>query len=515
VTKLPFKKVRLTIRTRFYILLLLLTILPFITYRFAVDLHKLLLENQAVIQKQTVINLAYILENRTDLWAKQVQSAHHTSQLEHLNLEKSVLWIVNEVGQVTYVIGNLHQNPSNFGGDIFAYIGYFLIKNVSYILPFTLPYPYPQSASPEETIITAAIAGQTYQQYRMDLDSPISLMSATPIKLNDKIIGAVILEKSMDSLLTDSLKKFYRLIGLGSIVFLFIFLGTVIYIVSLSRRIAKLDLDVRTAFDAQGKVSQNSFLSKTSKGYYEDELSDLRQHIFTMLNQLSSYERYLKQLPVTLRHELHNPMNRLSMSLSLLENDVQHKQINYSKHALEQLKQIISSLSEATSIEESLSMQTPEPFLIKEMLSHYAENIIELNSEHNIKADINLPSNLMLLGDGFMLEQLLDKLIDNAKDFDNKLEPIKLKAHLLSGNKMQLSVENSGEALSKGLELQIFDGMTSLRKVNSGEQSHLGLGLHIVKLISDFHNGEVFAHNIINSKKEITGVEVGVRLPVF
>ncbi len=102
--KPPFQ-LRLSIRTRFFILLLLLTILPFLAYKFAVDLHRLLLKNQAIIQQQTVVNLSYILENRTDLWALQIQAGNPTSQLAHLNLEKSVLWIVNEFGQATYVVG--------------------------------------------------------------------------------------------------------------------------------------------------------------------------------------------------------------------------------------------------------------------------------------------------------------------------------------------------------------------------------------------------------------------------
>jgi len=65
-------RLRLSIRNRFFILLLLLTVLPFLAYNFAVDLHRLLLKNQAIIQQQTVINLSYILENRTDLWALQI-----------------------------------------------------------------------------------------------------------------------------------------------------------------------------------------------------------------------------------------------------------------------------------------------------------------------------------------------------------------------------------------------------------------------------------------------------------
>ena len=510
--KRPFK-MRLTIRTRFYILLLMLMILPALAYRFAIDLHRMLLENQAIIQQQTVINLSYVLENRTDLWAQQIIAGSPTNQLSHLNLDKSVLWIVNEFGQVTYVVGKLSQVSNVMNKDFFAKTGYFLIKTLSNVIPFTLPYPYPQSTNPEVELIRQAISGRTFQQYRMYKDNPISLMSATPLKLQGHIIGAIVLEQTMNSLLTDSLKRFYRLIGMGAIVFFIVFFGAVFYIASLSKRIARLDYDVRNTFDSHGKVNQLNFPDNIAHPYY-DEVSDLRHHIHDMLSQLSSYERYLKQLPIALRHELHNPMNRLSMSLSLLEKDVDHKQVQYSKHALEQLKQIISSLSEANSIEESLSMQEPEPFPIKEMLSHYLDNVKDLNPEHRFNIHIDIPDGTRVLGDGFMIEQLMDKLIGNAKDFDDHHEPITIRASLNAHKEIEIQVQNTGKPLPKTHEKQIFDGMTSIREANADGQAHLGLGLYIVKLITDFHQGHAEAFNYVKNNQEV-GAIIKITLPTL
>lgn len=513
--KPPFQ-LRLSIRTRFFILLLLLTILPFLAYKFAVDLHRLLLKNQAIIQQQTVVNLSYILENRTDLWALQIQAGNPTSQLAHLNLEKSVLWIVNEFGQATYVVGRLpnYDESAQKNRDPFSLLGHFLIKTFSTIIPYTLPYPYPQSKTPEIALIRQAINGRTFQQYRMNRDNqPISLMSATPLRLQNKIIGAAVLEQTMDSLLSESLNYFYRLIGIGGVVFLLVILGAIFYTASLSNRIVRLDKDVSNTFDNYGKVNQLSFPDTRIRGYH-DELSDLRHHIYEMLTQLSSYERYLKQLPRTLRHEIHNPLNRLSMSLSLLEKDVEHKQVQYSKHALEQLKQIIASLSEASSIEDSLHSQTPEAFDVGEMLQHYLDSIRETNDASEIEVDYRLKNNTLLLGDGFMIEQMMDKLISNAKDFNDHRSPIKVSAHQTDKD-VVISVQNSGPALPNGYEKQIFDGMMSIREVNADDQTHLGLGLFIVKLITDFHKGNVEAYNLFSADGKAYGVEFRLELPIY
>lgn len=505
---------RLSIRTRFFILSLLLTILPFLAYRFAIDLHRIMLTNQAIVQKQTVENLALILENRTDLWAMQIQSGHPT-HLSHLNLKNSVLWVVNEHGQTTYVVGKLPDRVTGVKDDLFTASGKLLIKTLATFIPYSLPYPYPQSKNPERLLIAKALSGITLQQYRMDNNQqPISLMSATPLLFKGQIIGTLVLEERMENLFSDSLNYFYRLIGIGALIFLIVLLGAVFYTASLSNRIIRLDEDVKKTFNLKGHLTNLDFQDR-KKRYYQDELSDLRHHIYEMLKQLSAYERYLKQLPKTLRHELHNPLNRLSMSLSLLEKECNVQQLDYAKHALAQLKQIIASLSEATSIEDSLQLQEPEPFPIGLMLRHYLENIQTLHPEYGLEGQNTLSDEVLILGDGFMMEQMMDKLISNAKDFSDQKAAILLSAKQ-QGNWLHLSIENSGPHLPKGYEERIFDGMTSIRNMNQDDQAHLGLGLHIAKLITDYHGGKISAENLDEMNgKSIKGVRFKVELPIY
>ena len=473
-----------------------------------------MLNNQAIVQQQTVENLALILENRTDLWALQIQSGTPT-RLSHLNLKNSVLWVVNERGLTTYVVGQLPQESNRHESDLFTSVGKRLIKTLATFLPYSLPYPYPQSDAPERNLITKSLQGKTIQQYRMDKSQqPVSLMSATPLMLKQQIIGAIILEQRMETLFSESLNYFYRLIGIGATIFLIVIIGAIVHTASLSNRIIRLDNDVKKTFNIQGRLTELRFPDKTNR-FYQDELSDLRHHIHEMLKQLGAYERYLKQLPKTLRHELHNPLNRLSMSLSLLEKDTQHTQLDYAQHAVAQLKQIIASLSEATSIEDSLNLQTPEAFPIGEMLNHYMKNNIDLHPDWNLKFENRIPKNTQILGDGFMLEQMMDKLLSNAKDFSNSKIPISVLAKI-NDNQVQISVENSGQPLPLGHEQQIFDGMTSIRHLNQDENAHLGLGLYIVKLITDFHQGKAYAENFDEYQgRKIQGVRFIVELPIL
>jgi nitrogen-specific signal transduction histidine kinase len=58
-----------------------------------------------------------------------------------------------------------------------------------------------------------------------------------------------------------------------------------------------------------------------------------------------------------------------------------------------------------------------------------------------------------------------------------------------------LGVGNEGPVLPAELQEHLFDPMVSLRQSESGGV-HLGLGLHIVRLIVDFHRGRVRADNL-------------------
>jgi len=472
-----------------------------------------MLNNQTIVQEQTIENLALILQNRTDLWALQIHSGR-LKDLGHLNINDSVLWFVNSRQQTTYVVGQLPRNERTRQSDLFTATGQLLIRTLAAFLPYSLPVPYPQSLTPEKHLIEQALQGKTFQQYRMDnFKQPVSLMSATPLVFRDRIIGAIVLEQRMENLFSDNLNYFYKLIGIGATIFLIVIIGALIHTASLSNRIIRLDNDVKRTFNTQGRITDLIFADKIAR-VYNDEVSDLRHHIYEMLQRIGAYERYLKQLPKTLRHEIHNPLNRLSMSLSLLEKETDNPQLSHAQHALAQLRQIISSLSEATSIEDGLKSQTPEAFPIGEMLKHYLSNTVTLHDDWNLDYDCNVDDKTMVMGDGFMIEQLMDKLLNNAADFTDNKVPVTIKCKRLD-KRVYISVLNSGPLLPEGYEKQVFEGMTSIRTMNQGQQAHLGLGLYIVKLIAEFHRGEAYAENVLLYQGQpFSGVRFVIELPI-
>jgi len=61
-----------------------------------------------------------------------------------------------------------------------------------------------------------------------------------------------------------------------------------------------------------------------------------------------------------------------------------------------------------------------------------------------------------------------------------------------AAQELRLRVINTGPPIPEALEGRLFDSLTSGR---GGEGGHLGLGLYVVRLIVDFHKGQVRAFN--------------------
>ncbi len=117
---------------------------------------------------------------------------------------------------------------------------------------------------------------------------------------------------------------------------------------------------------------------------------------------------------------------------------------------------------------------------------------------------------VMIHGAPDLISQALDKLISNAVDFHQPGTAIQLILKKTDRHHVRLGVRNSGPPLPQGMEQELFSSMVSIRK-NSGNQPHLGLGLYLVRLISEFHGGRAEA----NTLESPSAVEFSLLLPTI
>ncbi len=334
------------------------------------------------------------------------------------------------------------------------------------------------------------------------------IVSALPIWAEGEIQGAILIKQSGNRLLSlqyETLRRF-TLLFLG--VFIFLAIAILLFASRLTYRVGKLQRETEQATTPEGRLLKDRIRSGT---HAADELGSLTRSVSSMLQNLAQYTRYLEKLPDTLAHEMHNPLNVVNSSLENLQ--YSHRELDDDKYLLrakkgiQRLRSILTSLTEAANLKDALEQEADqfEWFDLTELVTGCVEGYQQVNPEREILSEV-FPGKVQFSGVPDRLAQLLDKLIDNALRFGNKEGPI-LVSLKRSAYIIRLSVVNEGSTLPAHLEDRLFDPMVSSAK--DAGQTHLGLGLYIVRLIAEFHGGSAIAEN----RKDASGVEVAVTFP--
>lgn len=331
--------------------------------------------------------------------------------------------------------------------------------------------------------------------------------SSSTIVVEDSRVGAVLVEQTSDNLLALTGNAFNRLL-------LYSFSASVIAAASLllfaswiSWRIARLRLAANRAVSEDGQIlaPSPSWPSINSS----DEIGDLSRHYHSLLGRLAGHTDYLKTLASKLSHELRTPLAVVRSSLDNLEHEELTPQaqtyLQRASEGSERLSKLISAMSAASRVETSIQHAECESFDLAELLTHVVDAYRDIYPQQ-LHLDID-NSEYQMNGSPELIVQLLDKLSDNASDFcptDGKII-----YQLCSTNEfIQLSVSNDGPLLPPNMRQQLFDSLVSVRS-RSGHTPHMGLGLHIVRLITQFHSGQVGAKN----RPDHSGVIFTVELP--
>lgn len=312
----------------------------------------------------------------------------------------------------------------------------------------------------------------------------------------------LVLEESLDQLLALSGSTLGSVIARSVLLIIGLMLVLLGYASWLSWRITRLQRAVSAAIDDDGRV-----LGTLPPAKAKDELGDLSRQFSHMVERLQGYTDYLESFSRRLSHELKTPVAVVRSSLENLSHTTdpadQASYIERARGATDRLRQILQGMSEAARLEQSLDHAEKETFDLAEVVAQTTLAYQELDPEHRIRysgPDNGCPCH----GSPELLVQMLDKLVDNARDFTPDQGRIEVRLRRLPGQ-LELSVFNEGSALPDNLTSDIFSPFVSVR--TGKQEGHLGQGLLIVRLIAEHHGGAVMATN------ELNGVRFRVMLP--
>jgi len=308
----------------------------------------------------------------------------------------------------------------------------------------------------------------------------------------------LILEQSLDQLLTLSGSALGSVIARSTLIIVLLTLVLLGYASWLSWRITRLQRAVSASVDDDGRI-----IGTLPAARANDELGQLQRHFSQMVDRLHGYNRYLESFSRRLSHELKTPVAVVRSSLeNLSHSESEAERTEYLQRAAtatDRLSQILNGMSEAARLEQSFDHADKETFDLAEVASQATAAYQGLDPEHRIHYQ-GPDQGLTMTGSPELIVQLLDKLVDNARDFTPEAGLIQISLAAANSG-LILSVFNEGSALpDQGTD--IFDPFVSLR--DGREEGHLGQGLLIVRLIADFHGARIEAANV--TEQGVNGV---------
>ncbi|RKZ57196.1 MAG: hypothetical protein DRQ44_16050, partial [Gammaproteobacteria bacterium] len=350
-----------------------------------------------------------------------------------------------------------------------------------------------------ETLVDKVLLGNE-QATRYEEFGETLIVAAFPVFDDDEIIGAVLVSKNSRQILSlqrDTLKDIV-LVTLG--LFALVFVSLLIFSSWLAFRINRLKNQTLSVIDDSGRFIKNINLSDTN---HRDEIGELSRSFSSLLDKLNRYTGFLETVPRMLRHEILNPVNTISMSLQNLQQSMSQSKgdsadtiqnIGLANNAILQLQLIVSSLTEAASIDGALTQDELAIFDIAALLSEYVKNSQLKHPETKLRYQ-GVNNGVFVLGNDLRMVQLLDKLKDNALDFSLENTEIVFQLDIYQGDKVFIRVKNEGETIPQQRLDSLFQGMMSHRPTaHSGKKNntpHLGIGLYVSYQIARYHQGQL------------------------
>jgi dedicated sortase system histidine kinase len=352
--------------------------------------------------------------------------------------------------------------------------------------------------------VTEALSGRTANLRRQPPgDNAVVVSAAVPIRGNEGVRGAVLVEQTTNAILSLQNLALQRLFGVTLLLFAVTSLLLLGFASLLASRITRLRDSVEAAVSQDGRI-----VGKLSPDRSRDEIGDLSRSFDSVLQRLSDYNHYLEAMAARLAHELRTPLAVLRTSLDnamQVEPAAQATYLQRARDGAQRLELIVQRLREATRLEQAMRQAEPTRFDLGQLVRLQSAELQGLYPATEIR--LEAPEQAVPMhGAPDLISQALDKLVSNAIDFHRPGSPIRITIHRASGC-AHLAVTNEGPALPHGID--VFQSMTSGREGRQAEP-HLGLGLFLVRLIAEFHGGAAQAHNL----RSPPGVCVTLHLPL-
>ncbi|MDQ3368569.1 MAG: hybrid sensor histidine kinase/response regulator [Myxococcota bacterium] len=199
-----------------------------------------------------------------------------------------------------------------------------------------------------------------------------------------------------------------------------------------------------------------------------------------------------------LGHELRNPLAPIVTALDLMELSGQsgfEREREVIRRQAQHLTRLVEDLLDISRVTREKLQLKRECIELWQVVSHAIEVVSPLleQQRHRLTVDVE-PQGLRVEADTIRLSQVFANLMANAAKYTEPGGQIAIRARKVAGA-VEVRVEDNGNGITADLLANIFEPFVQSDRTIDRAQGGLGLGLALVKSLTQLHGGTVQAHS--------------------
>ena len=287
-----------------------------------------------------------------------------------------------------------------------------------------------------------------------------------------------------------------------------------------------------------GEVHGGLFFGHSEPGrftmHHERIVAGIAAHAAVALDNLRLYDRIRKseqtahsayrmaadaarrkdEFIAMLSHELRNPLAPIMTAIELMKMDPSDDTQASSRVVIERqakhLLRLVDDLLDISRITRGKISLERRPVAVKEAVEAAIEMASPLFEKHSHRLHVEIEDGLWVRADRARLAQIVTNLLTNSARYTDPGGDVWLSAVRCDG-RVEIRVRDSGIGMEADLLERVFDPFSQGKQEIDRAQGGLGLGLTLVKTLTELHDGEVEAR----SEGVGLGSELIVRLPAI
>ena len=248
----------------------------------------------------------------------------------------------------------------------------------------------------------------------------------------------------------------------------------------------------------------------------EERVAERTAALEATTHQLQEANHRKDEFLAMLAHELRNPLAPIRTAVQLLrlkELTEPHRRRarDVIERQVEHLVNLIDDLLDVSRITRGMITLQLEPVLVGAIVARAVETARPAIDSHRHLLELDLPDELISVeGDKTRLVQVIANILHNAAKFMDPGGRIRLRVWR-EGQNAVIQISDTGIGIAPELLPTIFELFTQVHSKSERAQGGLGIGLALVRRLTEMHGGSVTAE----SEGPGRGATFNVRLPML